>query len=163
MTQRSAPAADVSPRDLIAEHCFMRTLPAEFVDRVVAHARVATYPAGAVLFRQGARADEFHLVATGRVAIEMNTPGRGVQVVDMVEACETVGWSWLVPPHRWFFDARAVSDVTAVTVDAAALRQLCEADPAFGYALLQQVAGVMLERMQAARVRLADVYGVEAP
>ena len=84
-------------------------------------------------------------------------------MVDMVEACETVGWSWLVPPHRWFFDARAVTDVSAVTVDAAALRELCEADPAFGYALLQQVASVMLERMQAARVRLADVYGVEAP
>jgi CRP-like cAMP-binding protein len=123
---------------------------------------VTTYPPGAWLFREGSTAKEFHLVVSGTVAVSMHVPGRGDHVVDTVDACETVGWSWLVPPYRWFFDARATTEVTAVTIDAVALRTIAEQEPAFGYALLRQVTVVMLERMQAARVRLADLYGPAA-
>ena len=38
----------------------------------------------------------------------------------------------------------------------------CEADPAIGYALLQRVVRVMSDRLQSARVRLLDLYGVRA-
>lgn len=143
----------------LAAHCFTRGLSPTFVERIVEHATLRTYRHDEVLFREGAPATEFYLVVEGRVAIETHVPGRGRQMVDTVEACETVGWSWLVPPYRWFFDARAVTDLAAVTVDAVALRELCEHDPAFGYALMQQVAQVMLERMRSARVRLVDLYG----
>lgn len=145
--------------EALAAHCFTRSLPPSFVDRIVEHATLRRYAQDEVLFREGASATEFHLVLEGRVAIETHVLARGTQVVDTVDACETVGWSWLVPPYRWLFDARAVTDVTAVTVDAVALRGLCEHDPAFGYALMQQVAQVMLERMRSARVRLVDLYG----
>ncbi len=159
-------AADIEHREalrsLLAQHCFTRDLDPAFVDRIVDHARVVTYPEGSTLFSDGAPAQSFHLVIDGRVAIELHSPGRGVQVIDTVEPCETAGWSWLVPPYRWVFSARAVTDVTAITVDAVALRKLADDDPAFGYALLQQVAAVMLERMQATRLRLADMYGVPA-
>jgi CRP/FNR family transcriptional regulator, cyclic AMP receptor protein len=159
----TAPETREQIRALLASHCFIQGMRADYVDRIVAHAGVRTYPEGTRLFSEGGPADEFHLVIEGRVALEMFIPGRGTQVLDSVDACETAGWSWLVPPYRWFFDARAVTDVRAVTVDAAALRDLCEADPAFGYDLLQRTTRVMLERMQAARVRLADLYGGQAP
>lgn len=148
-----------SIHDLVADHCFTQGMSPEHLDRLVAHAEVQTFPEGSRLFTEGAPADQFHLVVRGRVALEMYLPGRGTHIVDTVEACETAGWSWLVPPYRWFFDGRAVTDVLAVTVDAAALRDLCEQDPALGYAVLQRGAQVMLARLQAARVRLADLYG----
>lgn len=151
-----------SVRDLLRAHCFTRELSADDVDRVVAHAHVETLLADTILFREGQSAEDLYLVVDGRVAIEMHIPGRGAQIVDTVEACETLGWSWLVAPYRWFFDARALTDTTVVRVDAVVLRNLADSDPAFGYALLRQVAAVMLERMQAARMRLADVYGVPA-
>lgn len=146
--------------EYLEQHCFTRDLPPSVREAVAQQSRLLDFPAGTWLFREGSPAQEFHLVVTGRVAISMHAPGAGEQVVDTVEACETVGWSWLVPPYRWFFDARAVTDVTAVTVDAAALRARAEDDPAVGYALLRQVNAVMLARLQAARVRLADIYGV---
>jgi len=150
-------------RDLLATHCFTRDMPDEYVERVVAHAELVGVPAGTTLFREGQPAQQLYLLVEGRVSIEMHVPGRGEQVVDTVEPCETVGWSWLVPPYRWFFDARATTDVRTVQVDAAALRALAEDDPGFGYALMRRVAAVMLERMQAARLRLADVYGNPQP
>ena len=82
-------------------------------------------------------------------------------VVDTVDEGEVVGWSWLVPPYRWFFDARAVEEVSAVSVDAACLRAKCDQDPALGYALMQRVARVMYQRLQSARVRLLDLYGAD--
>lgn len=156
----TSPSTATEVRDLIAQHCFTRDLAPHYVDEIVEHAEVRRYPEGSWLFTEGGAADEFHLLVDGRVAIQTHSPGRGDLVVDTVEACETVGWSWLVPPYRWFFSARAVTDVRVVTVDAAALRALAERDPALGFALMQQVASVMLGRMQAARVRLVDVYGI---
>jgi CRP/FNR family cyclic AMP-dependent transcriptional regulator len=87
-------------------------------------------------------------------------PGHGLQVVSTVDEGDVVGLSWLVPPYRWFFDARAVTDVSAVSIDATYLRSRCDADPAFGYALMQRVAQVMYQRLQASRLRMLDLYGV---
>ena len=72
---------------------------------------------------------------------------------------EVVGWSWLVPPYQWVFDARADSPVSAVALDGACLRGKCDEDPALGWALMQRVAHVMYERLQDARLRLLAVYG----
>lgn len=159
MSAPTAHDASAGIHAMIAEHCFTRTLEPRFIERIVEHAAVRAYPEGALLFAEGGPADAFHLLAGGQVAIQLHTPGRGEVVVDTVDPCETVGWSWLVPPYRWYFSARAVTDVEVVTVDALALRRLADDDPAFGYALLQQVAAVMIERMQAARLQLADLYG----
>jgi CRP-like cAMP-binding protein len=145
---------------LLADHCFTAGLSAQHLDRVARHAWIERIPAGTVLFTEGAPAERVYLLVTGRVALELHVPGRGAQLVDTVDECDTVGWSWVLPPYRWFFDARAVTDLVAVVVDAPALRGEADADPAFGYALLQRVTAVMLHRLRAARVRLVDLYGV---
>ena len=62
-------------------------------------------------------------------------------------------------PYRWMFDARASESTSAVAFDGACLRGKCESDPAVGYALMQRVAQVMLDRLEAARLRLIDMYG----
>jgi CRP/FNR family cyclic AMP-dependent transcriptional regulator len=110
------------------------------------------------LFRESGPADTFYVVRRGRVSLEVSTPG-GPRVLDVAQDDDVVGWSWLVPPYRWMFDAKATTEVSAVAFDATCLRAKSEADPAVGYALLQRVAQVMLHRLQSARIRLMDVYG----
>lgn len=117
------------------------------------------FRAGAYLFREGEAADRFFVIRRGRVALDVHAPGQGEHVVDTVDEGGVVGWSWLVPPYRWFFDARAVQEVSAVAVDATCLRAKCDQDPALGYALMQRVAGVLYHRLQSTRVRLLDLYG----
>jgi uncharacterized membrane protein YgcG len=70
-----------------------------------------------------------------------------------------VGWSWLVPPYSWLFDARAVEPTGAVAFDGLCLRGKCEEDPKLGYELMKLVSQVMFSRLVAARVRLLDLYG----
>ena len=82
-------------------------------------------------------------------------------VLDSAQDGEIVGWSWLIPPNRAKFDARATTDTSVVAFDAACLRGKCEADPGLGYALLQRVTRVMDRRLQSARLRLLDLYAPE--
>jgi CRP-like cAMP-binding protein len=114
---------------------------------------------GAVLFREGDPADTFYVVRHGSVALETYVPARGPAMIETLEAGEVVGWSWLFPPHRWHFDARALSLVRATSFDGACLRGKCEADHELGYQLMRRFAGIALGRLQATRLQLLDVYG----
>ena len=69
-----------------------------------------------------------------------------------------IGWSWLFPPYRWQFDARATEPVEAIAVDAICLREKVDSDPALGYELTKRFAAVMLSRLQAARLRLTVLH-----
>jgi len=70
-------------------------------------------------------------------------------VIETIGPGEVVGWSWLIEPYRWTFDARAQDSLGAIAIDGACLRAKSLDDPAFGYALLQRVAGQILARLQA--------------
>jgi len=52
--------------------------------------------------------------------------------------------------------------VGAISVDADCLRAKADADPAFGYLLMKRLSAVVLDRLQATRIRLLDVYGRDA-
>lgn len=116
---------------------------------------------GDMLFREGEPADLFYVVKSGRVAIEVHAPA-GRIVIDTADEGDVVGWSWLVPPYHWTFDARAVAPTSAFAFDAVCLRGKCAADPVLGFALMQRVSHVMYERLQAARLRLLDLYGASS-
>jgi CRP/FNR family transcriptional regulator, cyclic AMP receptor protein len=113
----------------------------------------------AFLFRDGDEADVFFVLRQGRIALETFVPARGAVTIETLEAGEVLGWSWLFPPFRWHFDARALSPVRATSFDAACLRGKCERDPRLGYNLMSRFAQITIERLQATRLRLLDVYG----
>jgi hypothetical protein len=69
-----------------------------------------------------------------------------------------LGWSWLIPPYRWLFDARALNASDIIAVDGAKLRALCEQDTALGYQLLKRFAVLMAERLNASRVAAIKEY-----
>lgn len=117
------------------------------------------FAAGERLFREGDAADTFFLVRHGLVALDAYVPNNGQIAVDTVGPGEIVGWSWLVAPYRWHFTGRAVELVRAVQFDGACLRRKCEEDPLLGYDLLTRFAQVLVDRLQATRLQLMDVYG----
>jgi CRP-like cAMP-binding protein len=134
-------------------------LDPDYAAELAGCAQMTGWDAGEMLFREGDPSDAFYVVRRGRVALEVFVPGRGTLTVETIETGEVVGWSWLFPPYRWHFDGRAVGSVRAIAVDGACLRKKCDDDPALGYDLMRRFSQVMLERLQATRLRLADVYG----
>lgn len=144
--------------DDLRGQAFFDGLPAAAVELLAGCAVDQRLRRGEFLFREGEPADRFFLVRHGRVAIEIRTPVRAV-VLDTIEDGDVVGWSWLVPPRRWTFDSRAVTDTTALRFDAAGVRAGCEADPRVGYELTLRFVEVMNRRLHSARIRLLDLYG----
>jgi CRP/FNR family transcriptional regulator, cyclic AMP receptor protein len=144
---------------LVLEAPVFASLDPKFAQQLAGCAGNAGFRAGETIFREGDPADTFWVLRHGRVALELHTPNRGSLTVETLDPGDALGWSWLFPPYRWHFDARALEDVRAIAVDGACLRGKCDADPALGYELMRRFSQVMVERLQATRVRLLDVYG----
>ena len=115
-------------------------------------------PPARALLREGDPADEFFLIRRGAVAVETDVPGRGAVTLETLGPGELLGWSWLVPPYRSAFGARALEAVHVMALDGACLRGKCERDPALGYELLKVVATVFVRRLEETRMRLLDLY-----
>ena len=117
------------------------------------------FDAGQLIARDAEPADRFFAIRHGRVSIELHSPERGSLILQTLEAGDIVGWSWLFPPYRWTFDVRAIEQVRAISFDGACLRGKCERDPAMGYDFMKRFAQTFMQRLQAARLQLLDLYG----
>ncbi|MGX1910105.1 Crp/Fnr family transcriptional regulator [Streptomyces phaeochromogenes] len=136
----------------------LRALPAEHRERLMRGAREVSFPQGARLFEEGARADRFWIIRTGTVVLDMHVPGRRAAVIETIGHDELVGWSWLFAPHSWHLGAEATSPVRAYEFDATAVRAMCQDDPALGHTVTQWVGDILAHRLRSARNRLLDLY-----
>ena len=150
------------PRDLeplLRGHVFFAGLDSAHLSLLAGCASNEVFPADSFLFREGDPAQTFYLIREGRLALEIAAPGRGALVVQTLGEGEVAGFSWLIEPHRWEFDGRAIDEVRAVRMDGACLRGKCEDDPRLGYDLMRRFAALTTSRLQATRLQLLDVYG----
>ncbi|MGO8873515.1 MAG: Crp/Fnr family transcriptional regulator [Acidimicrobiales bacterium] len=139
-------------------HGFLAGLPEGTVELIAGCARWAHFDTGQLVLREGEAADTLHLVHRGRVVVEVHQPGDRALSIETVGPGHVVGISWVSPPYRWQFDARALEPVTTVAVDVEELRDELGRQPAIGFALLDRVASVLADRLQSTRVRLLDLH-----
>src|SRR5512132_4075031 len=144
---------------ILREHPFFCGLPTQFYGFVGGCATNVVFEAGARIFHEGGEAGHFYLLREGQVALELASGEGAVITFQTIGAGEVLGASWLVPPYRWTFDARALERTRAIALDAVCVRAKCEQNPELGWDLMKRLAPVLVERMQAARLQMLDVYG----
>ncbi len=144
---------------LLARHEFFRDLDPAYLSLLVGCASNVRFAEGTFLFREGEPAQQFFLIREGKVALEIAAPGRGHLVVQTVGEGGLVGVSWLFPPYCYQFDGRAIAPVRALALDGVCLRNHCEQDPRLGYELMQRFTRIAVQRLQATRLQMLDVYG----
>jgi CRP-like cAMP-binding protein len=147
---------------IVRDHPFFAGLDEGFCNLVCGCARNVQFEAGHYIFHEGEPADQFYLLRHGRVALQIASPGRGAMTFQTVGAGEVVGVSWLIPPYRWAYDARALELTRAIAIEAACLRQKCEADHDLGYELMKRFMPVLVQRLHATRMQILDLYGGHA-
>jgi CRP-like cAMP-binding protein len=147
-----------TPEPLLAEHSFFHGLPPGDLRFIAACAKNVSFKAGEIIFREGEEADQFYLIRQGKVSIEVATP-RGPAQIQTIGAGDALGWSWLIPPYRWRFDARVIEPTLAFALDGRCLRGKCDDEPRLGYELLKRIAAIITERLRATRLQMLDVYG----
>ena len=143
----------------LAKHPWIAGMSSDEVRLLAEHAEEVRHPARKRIFAEGDPADRFWLIWSGRVALDLAVPGRGTVLIETLSAGDILGWSWLFPPYRWRFGAVAVSEVRAAEISATAIRAHCDADSAFCADIFRRVSVTAVDRLQATRLRLLDLYG----
>lgn len=145
--------------DELAEHSFFAELPTETLNLIAGCGQNVVFKAGAVIAAEGSEANEFFVIRKGRVAIQVHAAPGGTALLQTLDGGDVLGWSWLFPPYRWSFEAKAVQEVHAIKLDGACLRGKCEDDPRMGYDLMKRFSRIMTRRLEATRLQLLDLYG----
>lgn len=108
--------------------------------------------------KEGDVADAFYIVLSGEVQLEVFMLQPGSIPIQTLEPGDVLGWSWLIPPYRWRFDARATKTTELIAVDAEKLRGLIVDQPELAYDLLLRFAMLMDDRLRATREKLVNSY-----
>ncbi len=144
---------------ILAEHPFLKGLNAPQRELIASCASNVRFNKGDFIFHEEDEADRFFLIRHGLVALDVFVPERGAMTIDTIQEGEVLGWSWLFPPYRWHFDARALQLTRAVAFDGKCLRDKCDRDHDLGYEMVKRFAEVITQRLQSARLQLLDLYG----
>lgn len=145
--------------DAIHAHPFLHGFDPSFVDEIARHAREQEFPTDALIAREGTPAETLYLVLEGKVALEVVAADHPQLTVQTIGPGEVIGWSWLVPPHRWRFDARALKRSRLVVLDGERLRRVLGRKPEWGYQFLIRFLPVLAERLANTQIQLLDLHG----
>lgn len=109
---------------------------------------------GQILFQQGENADKFYIVRSGRISIQMPAIIGPDLEIQKLGKDQVLGWSWLIPPFKWTFQAMPEEDSELLMFDGATILERCEQEPRLGYELLKKFAALMSMRLDAARQKM---------
>jgi CRP-like cAMP-binding protein len=143
----------------LEDHAFFKTLPPPLLEELAGMAQKASYEKGQYIFHEDGHADRFYAIHAGKVSVELPVPGREPVSILTLGDHDVLGWSWLFPPYRWRFDARAVEAAKLYVFDGARLRRRCEENHELGFELMRRVAQVAVQALLAERRKIADLSG----
>lgn len=138
---------------LLAHHPFLDGVDEWYIEGLARYAKEANFKKNQFIIREGEKADKFYLITKGEVAVGVRR-GKKFRPIQTLIQNDIIGWSWLLPPHEWHFDAVAKTPVKTIVLDGKFLRAKCEEDTALGYELLKRLTSTMVDRLSAMRKQL---------
>jgi len=145
--------------DALRDHAFLAGFEEEHLETLEACVvGRSVWKKGEMIVLRGAPADVCHLLIDGTVAIDIRSPGTAPQPSQTLQGGDVLGWSWMFEPRLWTFDARAVSETSALTLDATLLSRAIEDNPVFGLRFGTRMTKAIVNRLKATRLQVLDVY-----
>lgn len=145
-------------KTILSDNGFFAGIGPDHLAFLVSCAVPRTVDDGEVLFRFGDPAAYFYLLRSGCITLEVAAlEGPPLELQSLRDGA-VLGWSWLIPPYRWSFQARAEARCEMLEFDGKQVLARCESDPAFGYTMLKRFSGLMSERLAFARQKMIDEW-----
>lgn len=148
-------------QSILEKHPFLEGMETNYLELITGCASNVRFKPGDLIFREGEVANHFYFIREGKVALEIPMPGKGSITTQTLGDGDVLGWSWLYPPYRWLLNARVIEPVRAIALDGECLRTKCDEDPRLGYELMKRFSYIIMQRLQAARLQILDIYGKE--
>jgi CRP/FNR family cyclic AMP-dependent transcriptional regulator len=121
------------------------------------------FAARAIIFEEDDPAGNFYVIETGRVGLEVAFPAKESIIVETLGQGDLLGISSMFPPARWNWTARALESTEMLAFDSEAVRARCQEDTELAVHVYATVAAAAARRLNAARVRLLDLYPGHGP
>jgi CRP/FNR family cyclic AMP-dependent transcriptional regulator len=144
--------------EYLSAHEFFAAFSDEVLTFLCACSSTHVIKKGQTLFRQGENADQFYVIRQGRMSIQMPAIMGPPLEIQSLGKNQVLGWSWLIPPYKWCFQAKAEEDSEVLRFDGDAILARCEQEPEFGYVLLKKFAALMALRLDEARRKMMDEW-----
>lgn len=148
-------------KDYLVEATFFKEMADHHLELLSGCGKIMHFDTGDFLLKEGEEANSFYLILKGEVAVESHMPACEPMMVSKCGADNITGFSWLFPPYLNQFDSRALTKVKVIHLNGKCLRGKLDDDHDLGYQLMKQFAQIMLQRMQANRRLIMDVYCME--
>ena len=159
LSSLSLPPSD--PIAALSASWFGAGLSPEAVARLAGIAEMRDVEIDTDLTREGQITEFFAIVLSGRVALRMLVPERGMVTILTVEPGDVVGWSAIVPPHRGTANAVAIEPVRLLELPGERLRALLRSDHALAASVYPRVLQAVSRRLSATRLQLLDLFARE--
>jgi CRP-like cAMP-binding protein len=150
--------SEQSIKDYLADHEFFSGFSDDILTFLCNYSSSFEIKKDLVLFRQGEKADKFYVVRKGLMSIQMPAIMGPNLEIQTLGNDQVLGWSWLISPYKWTFQAFARQDTELLMFDGAAILAKCEQDSKFGYELMKKFAELMSVRLDAARRKLMEEW-----
>jgi CRP/FNR family transcriptional regulator, cyclic AMP receptor protein len=103
--------------------------------------------------REGEELDHLFVLLEGEVLVVTTLPQRDREIVlNTLGAGDVFGWSALVPPNMATASAKSVTPCKLIAIDSKEIYRQFDEDPQFGYVMMQKVAQLIRDRLNAIRI-----------
>jgi len=147
----------VSP-ELLRRYPFFAMFSDQQLKAIATIAEEKTCPKGNLLLKENTPATKLFLLLEGDVDLVYSGGGEGAitnALVGSIAPGEMLGVSSLIEPFIYICSAKTNSPVKFIEIDGIAIRALMEVDKSLGFALMNNVAVAVLERLKYTQVELA--------
>ncbi len=145
-------------RRILGDHPFFAGMDERLLEILEGCARNVRFEGGETIFREGEEANQFFLIRSGKVALQLFADRRGPLTISTLQEGDILGWSWLSPPYKWKFSAKVLEPTRAFALDGKCLREKSERDHDLGYEILKRFVQIVEDRLQSTRLQLLNVY-----
>jgi CRP-like cAMP-binding protein len=135
---------------------FLKGMNTRHLELLAEDSLPSEFHAGDRILNEGGSANRFYLILEGQVEVESSAQDGESVSIQTLGPGDMLGCSWLFPPYCWRFDARAVTQTKTLCFYGTRLRKLCEENHDLGYELMKRVSEVVVQRLQAVRLKLVE-------
>ena len=145
-------------KNIIRENLLFKNFNHDEIDFLAKHSTINSFNQGEFIFSARLEAKNFYLLIDGTVSLQVFSHEHGIIELDNLQDGEFLGWSWLISPHNYHFDAVAFEKTNTICFDAKEIKKEMDNNHEFGYKMYKLFTPVIIERLQASRSNILDLY-----
>jgi CRP/FNR family cyclic AMP-dependent transcriptional regulator len=142
--------------EALKENQLFQDLEPEMLRKILEFTERRECEAGSLVFSQDEEAEKIFLVEEGLVGVVIEISPSTKLTIASESKGGIIGWSAVVPPHRYTASAKCFKRSRLLALDGKKLREFCHQEPELGLRIIEELATVIALRLQKTNLQVLD-------